>query len=193
MITKRSLLRGVLITALAQSAVLVWMVYDRIQLLQNGREIVLPVIPVDPRSIFRGDYVRLAYPISRVPTRLLNDRVLRSNGPFFVTFKKDKKGDWSAISLRTFFEPPQDQNHMVLQGRPRPRDPWRSRRIRMQSDVVIRYGIERYFVPEGQGRVLEDLVRTKKLSVLISVDTNGRAAIKGLLVDNNLRYEEPVL
>ena len=48
------------------------MVIDRVRLLKTGREITLPIVPVDPRDLFRGEYVRLGYDIGRVPLRLLD-------------------------------------------------------------------------------------------------------------------------
>jgi len=56
----------------------------------------------------------------------------------------------------------------------------------------VRYGIERYFVPEGQGLRLETLAREKKMATLIAVDAKGNAAIKGLIIDGTLQYEEPL-
>jgi uncharacterized membrane-anchored protein len=50
--------------ALVQTAALFKIVYDKDSLLKSGREITLPVKPVDPRDIFRGDYVTLGYDIS---------------------------------------------------------------------------------------------------------------------------------
>ena len=63
----RKTLLALAAVALAQTAVLAWMVIDRIQLLRSGREIVLPIVPVDPRDLFRGEYVRLEYPAAQVP------------------------------------------------------------------------------------------------------------------------------
>ena len=48
------------------------MVIDRVRLLTSGREITLPIVPVDPRDLFRGEYVRLGYDIGSVPARLLD-------------------------------------------------------------------------------------------------------------------------
>ncbi len=56
----------------------------------------------------------------------------------------------------------------------------------------MRYGIESYFVPEGQGPRLEALARDKKMAALIAVDSGGNAAIKGLVIDGVLQYEEPL-
>ena len=47
------------ILALVQTGVLAGMVWNRTWLLATGREIVLPIVPVDPRDLFRGEYVEL--------------------------------------------------------------------------------------------------------------------------------------
>src|SRR5262249_21760409 len=65
MSTSRKTLLALAAIALAQTAVLAWMVVSRIQLLRSGREIVLSVAPVDPRDLFRGEYVRLDYVAGR--------------------------------------------------------------------------------------------------------------------------------
>ena len=61
-----------------------------------------------------------------------------------------------------------------------------------ETAVRLRYGIESYFLPEAQGRKLEALAREKKLATLLAVDGEGNAAIKGLVVDGALQYEEPL-
>ena len=47
--------------AAIQTAVLGWMVYDRVSLLRSGREMIADVLPIDPRDLFRGDYVIFGY------------------------------------------------------------------------------------------------------------------------------------
>ena len=58
--------------------------------------------------------------------------------------------------------------------------------------LQVRYGIESYFVPQGEGPRLEALARDKKLAARIAVDKGGNAAIKGLQIDGVLQYEEPL-
>ncbi len=58
--------------------------------------------------------------------------------------------------------------------------------------IRVRYGIESYFVTQGEGPRLEQLARDKKLAALVAVDSGGNAAIKGILVDGQLQYEEPL-
>ena len=60
------------------------------------------------------------------------------------------------------------------------------------AQSTLNYGIENYFVPEGTGRELEKLVGDKKIAALIAVDGEGNAGIKGLIVDGQRVYEEPL-
>ncbi|WP_245316608.1 GDYXXLXY domain-containing protein, partial [Bradyrhizobium manausense] len=57
--------------------------------------------------------------------------------------------------------------------------------------LTIRYGLESYFVPEGEGRKLEQARNQQKLRIVAAVLPSGRAAIKRLLLDGEPVYEEP--
>ena len=180
--TLRKLLIAIGIVGLAQTGVLAAMVIDRTLLLKNGREIVLPIIPVDPRDIFRGEYVRLNYDISNVPEILLQGPAPKRNQPFYVTIAKNPEGGWTPVKVTAAMPHETDPDRVVLKGR-----------ARQAFNSQVRYGIESYFVPEGQGRRLEDLARERKMAALVAVDSSGNAAIKGLLIDGVLQYEEPLL
>ena len=54
----------------------------------------------------------------------------------------------------------------------------------------VRYGIESYFVPEGEGREIELPRNEGKVAIMVAVDGAGAAAIKAVLVDGIVRYEE---
>jgi uncharacterized membrane-anchored protein len=56
--------------------------------------------------------------------------------------------------------------------------------------VTVRYGIEDYFVPEGEGRVLERPVAGEAVSLRIAVDRFGNGAIQALLINGVERYRE---
>ena len=58
--------------------------------------------------------------------------------------------------------------------------------------LPIKYGLESYFVPEGEGRKLEDARNQQKLRIVAAVLPSGRAAIKRLLLDGEPVYEEPL-
>jgi uncharacterized membrane-anchored protein len=57
--------------------------------------------------------------------------------------------------------------------------------------LALKYGIERYFVPEGEGRAIEKANREGKVAVVAAVTKAGRAAIKRLLIDGQPVYDEP--
>ena len=54
-VSRNKILLSLAILALAHTAVLAYMVVDRVRLLKSGREITLPIVPVDPRDLFRGE------------------------------------------------------------------------------------------------------------------------------------------
>jgi uncharacterized membrane-anchored protein len=169
---------------------LAYLVIDRVRLLGSGREITLPVVPVDPRDLFRGEYARLGYDIGSVPTRLLTGPRPRVNAAFYVLLEKMPDGSWQAVKMTSELpQEPSAPDRIVLKARSRYAWPQDGRH---ETAVRVRYGIESYFVPEGQGRKLEALAREKKLTSLIAVDRKGNAAIKGILVDGVLQYEEPL-
>jgi uncharacterized membrane-anchored protein len=188
--SKQAVLGFVAVAGL-QTAAIGWMVTDRITLLKTGKEIVLPIIPVDPRSLFRGDYVRLDFPVTMVSSELFakSDKPPGKAGPVFVTVQRD--GDsWKPVAVgATRLAAGPDQ--AVLQGRLA--NNWWPGSGRTPHQVRINYGIERYYVQEGTGLDLENAARSKKLAVVVAVDGKGRSAIKGLIVDGKLAYEEPLL
>lgn len=199
-IDRKWLIAG-LTAASLQTVAIGWIVWDRIALLKNGREIVLPIIPVDPRSLFRGDYVILSYPISTVPAALMTP-AHRASRPSSAYVTLTKKGDaWEPTGLSA--KPPAvTPDTVVLKARP-PRYGWsQTSRPRAAGadplsppDLVyaVRYGLESYFVPEGTGRALEQLARDKKLAAVIAVDARGNSAIKALMIDGKLQHQEPLL
>jgi GDYXXLXY motif protein len=60
------------------------------------------------------------------------------------------------------------------------------------SSVNVEYGIERFYVPEGEGRTLEEARNAEALSVNIRVDAKGKAQIREIAVNGSPVYEEPL-
>ena len=183
MTASRKLLLALAIVALAQTGVLAAMVIDRTLLLKNGREIVLPIVPVDPRDLFRGEYVRLGYDISNVPAMLLVGPAPARNAAFYVTLEKNPQGGWTPVKVTAAIPNETNPDRVVLKARSRLPYPMSTR---------VNYGIESYFVPERQGRRLEDLAREKKMAARVAVDARGNAALNGLIIEGVLQYEEPL-
>lgn len=175
------------LVALAQAGVLVWMVAGRERLLSTGREITLDVKPVDPRSLFRGDYVILGYDISQLPAVMLGGPV-REGDAVFVTLSREGEG-WKAKAASK-----------VRPGAVKPEDVVLAARVRFvprggaTTDVVtLSYGIESFFVPEGTGRAIETEIRPGKVKAHVVVGDDGTAALKGLTVDGQRIEAEPLL
>jgi uncharacterized membrane-anchored protein len=177
------------IVALAQTGVLAGMVIDRVRLLKTGREITLPIVPVDPRDFFKGEYVRLGYEASNVPVRLLEGPRPARNAAFYVVLEKKDGGAWQPVKVSRSYPGETSPDRIVLKARPTwgwP-DVWGS-----NASIRVRYGIESYYVTQGGGPDLEKMAVEKKLAALIAVDSGGNAAIKSLVVDGVPRHEEPL-
>lgn len=184
--SRRNLWIGIAAVALVQAAVLGWMIWERSHLLSTGREVVLEVIPVDPRSLFQGDYVALGYDITRVP---VTEDKMRRGATIYVTLQKT--GDrWHPLTTSTKKPENLPPDQVVIKGNvvyasaPTSTAP---------GQATVHYGIEDFFVPEGTGLELEKLVGQKKLDALIAIDDAGNAGIKGLIVEGQRVYEEPLL
>ena len=185
-------LAAVIVAAL-QSAALGYMVVDRAQLLQHGREIVLDVKPVDPRSLFRGDYVILNYgALSQLEAALLRD-VPEGTQTLYVTLRQgsgaEGQREWQPLAASADYPDPVADGDVVLRADV---DDRFGRHFARAGPVRVTYGIESYFVPEGEGKRLEKFIRKGEMKVIAAVAADGRAAIKGIEAEGQRVYEERV-
>lgn len=128
--------------------------------LTEGREITLQTAPVDPRSLFQGDYAILDYEIAEIPPPLAD---LRAGAPVYVTLAECGRV-WCADGYGL--------------SQPNAADAY----IRGVVTVNRRldFGIGTFFVPEGTGHIVED---AEDVKVVVSLDDRGQAVIKSVLVD----------
>ncbi|KYG22605.1 hypothetical protein SE92_22295 [Bradyrhizobium sp. AT1] len=184
----KAVLFGVAI--LLQCVLLVLMVADRMQILREGREVTLQTQPVDPRDLLRGDYVVLRYDISQVPAGALAGKPAESRNPtVFVKLAPNADGVYAAVSVHA--EPvPVTAPEVLIRGRVSHSCGSTARNF--CDTLAIKYGLESYFVPEGEGGKLEQARNQQKLRIVAAVLPSGRAAIKRLLLDGEKVYEEPL-
>jgi uncharacterized membrane-anchored protein len=133
-----------------------------------GRAITLRTLPVDPRDLLYGDYVRLNYTISQVPISLWQESTpARRRQAVYVVLRPAGEA-YEAVRLyaQEPTELPPDQ--IVLRG-------WIADRYR--RSLHIRYNLERYYVPEGKGRELERKGRQHTMLVRVSIAPWGQARI----------------
>lgn len=178
----------ILIVVALQSAALGYMIVDRQTMLNAGRVVTLKVVPVDPRDIFRGDYVILSYEISRLePAKLQGDDKFIYGETVYVTLVRE--GDaWNAAAIAKD-RPVALQGGVPLRGTVQN---FETAEGGNTSSLTVSYGIESYFVPEGTGRALEDERQKGGLSIDVAVDSQGRGAIKALRRGGQVFYVEGV-
>lgn len=136
--------------------------------LASGTPVTLETVPVDPRSILRGDYVILSYEATQgLPT------TFNWGDPVYIVL--EKKGD---VYERVAYLPekPQLQPGQVCL------------RASAQYGTAVIPDLAQYFVPEGKGLEFEQAQREHRLLVDAMVTKNCKAAIKAI----RLGEEAPV-
>jgi len=165
-----------LITAAAQLVILVGTIALRTIPLITGRTVLVRVVPVDPRDLFRGDYVRLSYNFSRASGQeiegfqSLNTRVASSN--------------WSGRTVYASLVPDSDGVH------------WRMEKLTVVKPATglflkgqtsgygsLEFGIEDYYLQQGTGREYEEAIRDRKLTAEVAVTSGGHAALRALRIE----------
>ena len=167
-----------------QLAVLGWMISARAQLLRTGQEIVLDVTPVDPRDLFRGDYVSLGYPAQRIPAALFAAAPAQG-ATVYAVLAKTEAGVWQPV--RVVMERPRQlaASEVAIKSKVG----WSG----AKTPTNVDFGIGSYFIPENEGRSIEKQVADHKVQVRVSVGRDGTAAIKALLINGTPVYTEPFL
>ncbi len=160
--------RGFLIVALAQLLVVVGFAGFRQAAVGFGTEVVLQTAPVDPRDIFRGDYVILSYEISS-----LEFCVFGGGGTLYVGLTEDADGVWRARPSAAWpdYDTAAQHGDVVIRGMLVSGEDGAS--------CQVSYGIESYFVPEGTGHRIERL--SGELKVRVAVAGDGSAVIDELI------------
>ena len=58
--------------------------------------------------------------------------------------------------------------------------------------LTVQYGIDRYYLPEGEGRAIEADMRERPFAVLVAVGSDGTPQIKALMDGDKVLFEEPL-
>jgi uncharacterized membrane-anchored protein len=185
--TRRYWVAAIAVAAL-QTAVLGYIIESRAAILRNGAEVLLKTAPVDPRDFLRGDYVVLNYDISSVPVQSIVGGVPAEPGErsLWVRLKPSDGGFWS-VAESSFQPLPEQAGAVVVHTRP-----FYSYGSSTGDSIHVEYGIERYYVPEGAGRALEQARQDGDVSIAVRVSSDGTPQIRSLLVDGKPAYEEPL-
>lgn len=163
-----SLSRRVALLVAAQLVILMLLVAVRQWTLATGTPVLLAVEPLDPRALFQGDYVHFRYRIGHddaMPAAAPGDRL------YVSLVQKGETWEVDAVSAA------RPAGGVFLKGT-------------LGDDGRIAYGIEDFFVPEGEGRALERPADGETVTVRVAVDRFGGAAIQAILVNGAARYSE---
>ncbi|MGO7989324.1 GDYXXLXY domain-containing protein [Rhizobium leguminosarum] len=184
---KGYLLSAIIVAGL-QTLILGTIIQSRASILSDGAEVLLKTEPVDPRDFLRGDYVVLNYDISSVPVQTVSGGIPAEAGErvLWVRLKKQEDGFWT-VTESSFHELPPQPETVILRSQP-----FYSGGLAAGDSMRVEYGIERYYVPEGEGKPIEEARNDGNVAIAVRVSADGSAQIRSLLVDGKPVYDEPL-
>lgn len=161
-----------LFCALAFQIIVLMGIYIKAALpLYFGEEIIVNTRPVDPRSLFRGNYARLNYDFSRLEYSKMQPKQEIRKGEVLYVSLVAKDGVYHAES----FSMQRPESGIYLRGRSQSNVLKRSKRR-----VSIRYGIEAFFASPEKAIALEEQLRDDALAVLM-VSSSGQVRVKSVI------------
>lgn len=145
--------------------------------LWTGEEVRLQIAPVDPRSLFRGNYARLTYTVATVESKLFAGpkRTVRKGEVVYVFLEEAEDDVWHATRVQL----EQPLSGLFLRGRLTQTWPGTEQPLR------VRYGIEAWFAPKEKALAIEQAVRRRqgqeaRAYAVVAVSRSGRAALARL-------------
>ena len=151
-------------------AVAVGLIISKQHIMRTGKTVLLETVPVDPRDFLRGDYVVLRYKISTLDLQQIqSEKSFYSRGDRVYVKLGPRERFWEATAIKT--KMPVSDSWVYIKGKVK---------YCYNNKLEINYGIESYFVPEGEGKDIEKNMRGSQSSVEVEalVDTAGNAMIK---------------
>lgn len=137
-----------------------------------GEEIVLETAPIDPRDIFYGDYVILNYEISTMARDQVEGNWEDAKGSIiYVVLQPQADGVYALKQAYLNDKPEQSQNEIVLRGKVA---------YVYGDELRVNYGLERYYVPEGTGKEIEE--QREGMKVKVQVAPWGNAKVSELII-----------
>ena len=168
---------GLAMAIVLQSTVLCGMVVDAALPRWTGTEIRVRTLPVDPRSMFRGNYALLRYDFSRVPASALGGSTgLRLDDVVYVMLEPNASGLY--VFAGASRERPDEG--VFLRARVRNTGSPRVGPNRGSNQITLELGIEAYFAPRDEALRLERELRRGGVAVLM-ISPSGKAALESVV------------
>ncbi|MEP3046501.1 MAG: GDYXXLXY domain-containing protein [Roseibium sp.] len=156
--------------ALIQLALIAIPLVDQLQVQISGEEVTLELVPIDPRDLLRGDYVIINLAIGQLSADLPGAEGVSSGDTVYVGLQLNSDGVAQPVRIASERSKtgPVSIAGTVMSA--------------TAEQVNVDYGIDAFFLPEGEGRIVERLDRDK-VRIVVSVAEDGRSLPLRLLVD----------
>ncbi len=146
--------------------------------LWTGKEIRLKAVPVDPRSLFRGNYARLNFEISSIDAQAFDGKKPRAGEFIYIKLKPGADG------LHVFDGAGMEKpgSGTFIRGRIESAGLQNKR-------IPVRYGIEAYFAPVKTALALERQLRKGGIAVVM-IAANGKAALQSVVAGPEIQSDK---
>ncbi len=168
----------------AQFLLLLGMAADQVRVVATGTPVRVQVAPVDPLSLFQGEYARLRYEFTT-----LEQKALEGLGEGGSTFSKGEKvwvilgpdgaGIWRPVAFSRVL-PAGAEGRAAIRAEVSSFSTWSSRP--RHTTLTLHTGLESFFVPQGEAEKLERTVSEGEVTAELAVLPSGRAAVRKLFV-----------
>jgi len=159
-----------------QFIILVGMYLNSLTPLYFGKEIKVQTLPVDPRSMFRGHYVRLPYTFSQIKKEDIidiekEDNIIKSGDYLYISLKE--KGSIYEMKHASIKKP---DSGIFIRGR------IQGKRYlnKNTKSYDVKYNIEAFFAPKNKAIKMQNELRHGGFAVL-KVLKNGKVAIENII------------
>lgn len=168
--------------------------------LSAGREMVVEIAPVDPRDVFRGDYlVYQLKSLTRITGSTITGEVFEEGQIVYVPLRVSKQhaqigqpvmvldearrvttveprdGSVYLRGIVTSYTPESPNGLFATPAMVGFEPKW------IPAELTVRYSVEEFFIPEGSGRNFT--FQGKEAMLHISVTPDGTAVIKDLFIN----------
>ena len=169
-----------------QVAVLCYMAAEREWIMRTGTPVLLQTAPLDPRDPFRGNYVRLNYSFSQVPSARLRGGLVRSQDskreedriPKDTVVYAVMRNPGGGIATFDYLTDEKPAGGLFLKGR--------VARYWSGRTLPVRYGIEAFFAQEEKAKELEG--QRRRDGVQVPLEMEAAVSARGVTVLKGYRW-----
>ena len=167
--------KTVYIIAVVWSLITLGICFYNENIFTKGEEVLLKIVPYDPRDFLRGDYVTLHYDIDNIELAADKRPEVNYEKTAYVILKRDEKGHGTAKDIQ--YSKPKDE--LFIKGHIRSvRFNKKTRKALYNMDYK---NIDRYYLKEGSGRKLEKRLQKYGGYARIYIAPNGNARVKKII------------